>query len=192
MTLNIIEKKQWRTQVKNVFFAISIALICLALTSCATREEAPQAEGALPHTTEQKITPADYADGELSYALTLSDGKRSVDLSVARHDGVTEAKVTSPETLLGCTVICDAMGTRLLPPNGESLSLTDGAAAGLRVYFDAMSHKVNDSEKVSEGVYRFNDGEYEVTVMLDTDGFPRLITVTGEGYTRHGEVRNEK
>lgn len=172
------------------YFAFLLALVCVFAVSCAPSHNVQNSEGttgeneSIPH----KITPAHYAEGDIIYALTISDGRRSVTLDVSRASGITEAKVTSPEGMLGVSIVCDAGGTRITPPNGELLGLTEDGAAGLRTFFDAMAHEVSEGEKTAEGMYTFELSGYEVTLLLSLEGYPKLISLSRDGYTRHGEV----
>ena len=162
-------------------------LALVLLVSCTGKDSAGETDKG-PHSTAEKIVPSDYHTGDIDYTLKISDGKRTVSLSVTRRGEVTEGKIVSPEALSGVSVVSDAGGVRLMTPSGEALGLTEESASGICTFFDVMGKKVTDSEKKTEGMYNFELSGFEVTLLLDSEGMPRLITLTKNGYTRHGEV----
>lgn len=162
-------------------------LALVLLVSCTGKDSAGETDKG-PHSTAERIVPSDYHTGDIDYTLKISDGKRTVSLSVTRRGEVTDGKIVSPEALSGVSVISDAGGVRIITPSGEALGLTEESAAGLRAFFDVMGRRVTDSEKKTEGMYNFELSGFEVTLLLNSEGMPRLITLTKNGYTRHGEV----
>ena len=168
--------------------SLLLIIICLMGVSCSAGSKGDVTDSTYKKPEAKKITPQSYTEGDLVYSLSVSDGNRSMTLDVTRADGVTKAQVVSPERMCNVTVICDAGGTRIVPENGETLALTDEAARGLRVFFEAMGHPLSDSEKKNEGMYCFELWGYEVTLLLSEDGYPKLVSMTKDGYTRHGEV----
>lgn len=170
------------------FLPILLMIACIMLTSCTGNADSSADGGETGGPKAKKITPQSYTEGELVYGLSVSDGNRSVTLYVTRAGGVTEATVVSPESMAGVHVVFDAGGTRIVPESGETLALTEEAALGLRVFFEVMTHPLSDSEKKNEGMYCFEHSGYEVTLLLSEDGYPKLVSLTKDGYTRHGEV----
>ena len=173
---------------KTIIKLIITVFACVSLVSCASAPSADSTDST-GHRAE-KIVPGNFADGDISYEMEISDGKRSIVLSVTRQSGVTEAKITSPERLAGVSVVSDGSGVRLIPPNGEILGLTEESASGIRTFFDVMAHNPAESEKKEEGIYNFELGGHEVTLLLSSDGMPRLVTLSRNGYIRHGEVKS--
>lgn len=175
-------------KLKRILWVIPLLTICLFLWSCDAADTSAES-GTAKVPEKEKISPAEYTAGDLTYSLTLSDGKRTVTLDVVRSEGVTEAHIVSPEAMSSVSVIWDAGGLRLIPESGGTLALTEESAAGLRAFFEAMAHPLSDSEKKNEGMYRFELSGYEAELLLSADGYPKLISLTKNGSTRHGEVR---
>jgi len=168
---------------------VIVLLTCLFAVSCTADDPGGEMPGRTENEEEKvKITPAEYWSGELTYDIEISDGKRAVCLRAVRKDGVTEAKLTSPEGVCGIGIVSDAGGVRLSTANGELLGLTEEAAAGLRAYFEALEHRLEKSEKTAEGTYSFEVSGYEATVLLTSEGYPRLVTLSQGGNVRHGEI----
>ncbi len=175
-----------KTPARAALFAL---LICTAFTSCA-RGGADENFGNIEYSSEgeQLPPPAPYAERDMSYSLTVSDGKLSVTLNVTRTGGVSEAEIVSPEKLSGVHIVSDAEGIRITPPSGELLVTTDEASVGLGVFFDVMAHVPDEGERDGVGMYSFSKSGFDVTLLLSEKGMPRLITVKKDGVTRHGEV----
>ena len=174
---------------KLISVVLCLVAVLTALTSCAVENETEDNSGNVTKKEDSTpIRPADYADGDLTYSLSISDGYRTVALDVVREGAVTTASVASPESLSGVNVVYDADGMRLSVPEGEVIALTPEGSAGLAVFFDVMKHGLSKDEYISEGKYEFVSGIYDVSLMLDADGNPCLIELTSGGVKRCAEV----
>lgn len=170
----------------SVFSATLAFIIVLAMFSCSATNE--KEEPSTDSGTAEHVSPAPYADADISYTLTVSDGKYSVTLKVTRNGGISEAEITSPSGLAGVHIVSDSEGLRITPPNGELLVPTDEVGAGLQIFFDVMAQIPSDGERTADGLYSFCRSGFDVTLLLSEDGLPRLITVQKDGVTRHGEI----
>ena len=174
---------------KLICIVLCLVAVLTALTSCAVGNETEDNSGNVTKKEDSApIRPADYAERDLTYRLSISDGYRTVTLNVVREGAVTTASVVSPESMAGITVIYDAAGMRMNAPEGEVIALTPEAGAGLAVFFDVMKHGLSKDEYISEGKYGFVSGVYDVSIMLGADGNPCLIELTSGGVKRCAEV----
>lgn len=175
---------------KIAVFILCVVLTVMALAGCGrvTGEESQSGtEGKKENIS--KIRPGDYAEGDLSYTLSLSDGQRSVTLKVKREGAVTTAEVTDPSAMTGVSVVYDVAGMRLSAPEGEEIPLTPEAGEGLAVFFDSMAHELTPDEKNAEGEYGFVLGNYNVKIVLDEKGYPCLIEAACGVSKRCAEVK---
>ena len=176
------------------FFVLAVCLLvsALLLVSCSSVDtQSPHGDGKAEggDKSTAPIRPAEYAEGDLTYELSISDGYRTVTLKVERVSNITTASVTGPQAMTGVSVIYDAAGMRLSAPEGEELALTPEAARGLAVFFDVMGSPLAEDSHVTAGKYAFDLDGYSVTVVLDENGYPCLIELIGGGIKRCAEVK---
>ncbi len=171
-----------------LFSALAAAAVCAAVFNLLSCSDVSRSEPVSPRSDSAHITPASYADGDIEYMLTVSDGSRSVSIAVARTDGISEADILTPDTLAGVHIVSDGEGVRITPPSGELLSLTDRLGAGLNVFFEVMARLPSEGERTADGAYFFSQSGFNVTLVLSDDGMPRHITLERDGVTRHGEL----
>ena len=173
---------------RKIIAAILCAALLFCTVSCSTSESE---DGDVTHAkneSTEKIRPSGYSEGDLSYTLSISDGYRTVSLACERVGEVTRCSVSSPEEMRGVSVIYDAAGLRISAPEGEEFSVTDEAALGLAVLFDAMRHNPSEDERTAADKFAFTLKGYDAVLTLDKDGFPRLLEVTCGGVKRCVEV----
>lgn len=140
-----------------------------------------------------------YADKNAGYSLVLteSDSERSVSLDVTRRDGITEAKIVSPEPLNNVKILHDGSVTRVT--SGElDIPLSEDAAKGVSVLFNALSF--SDSSKAStdaltesgETSVKFSVEDAEIDLILNGAGLPANLDVMLNGVLRHCEIKDFK
>ncbi len=161
---------------------LSLLLFLPLLASCSTTKTAHD-----PSTDKKAPEPAAYYEGDLNYVLTISDESRRVVLEADRHDNVTVATLTSPEEMSGIRFFDEPDVMRVSLKNGEELTLTKEASAGLRLFFRVMEKKLSKND-FSEGKFSFEIEGCPVTVTLNADGYPTLIETKNGSSLRSAEV----
>lgn len=141
----------------------------------------------------QEIIKTDYYNynADCSIRITEVEGTRGVLLNVAKRDGIWEASITEPSQLAGIKILSDAGGVRIVSAQ-EEIPLTAEAAAGITVFFDALSYDLSqvECESTDSGgaIAKFTIGGQSVELTLGDDAMPKSLDVYEGTYKRHVEI----
>lgn len=178
---------------RKIYLIICILLSAAVLVSCGNNGGLHGGGVTGSDERGETVYPAEYTVGDVSYSVTLSDGRREVTLEVQRVGGINTARVTFPEELSRTVIVDDVDGVRMQTGEEEmEFILSPEASAGISALLQIASTELNESERVDDNSYSLCIQGVDVDLTLDSEGYPLSAVLTWNASAREARYTFKK